>query len=56
LKRKDTTNIPLQAARELPANAVVHADYSQQGAPIRVAIYNLTPAGPVTRDEVIRPF
>ena len=38
LKRKDTTNIPLQAARELLVNAVVHADYSQQGAPIRVAI------------------
>ena len=40
LKRKDTTNIPLQAARELLVNAVVHADYSQQGAPIRVAIYD----------------
>lgn len=40
LKRKETTNIPLQAARELLVNAVVHADYSQQGAPIRVAIYD----------------
>jgi predicted HTH transcriptional regulator len=40
LKRKDTTNIPLRAARELFVNAVVHADYSQQGAPIRVAIYD----------------
>ena len=40
LKRKETTNIPLRAARELLVNAVVHADYSQQGAPIRVAIYD----------------
>jgi ATP-dependent DNA helicase RecG len=40
LKRKEFTNIPLQAARELLVNAVVHADYSQQGAPIRVAIYD----------------
>jgi predicted HTH transcriptional regulator len=40
LKRKESTNIPLLAARELLVNAVVHADYSQQGAPIRVAIYD----------------
>jgi ATP-dependent DNA helicase RecG len=40
LKRKETTNIPLRAARELLVNAVVHADYSQQGAPIRVAIFD----------------
>ncbi len=40
LKREETTNIPLRAARELLVNAVVHADYSQQGAPIRVAIYD----------------
>ena len=39
LKRNEITNIPLRAARELLVNAVVHADYSQQGAPIRVAIY-----------------
>ena len=30
----------MQAAREFLVNAVVHADYSQQGAPIRVAIYD----------------
>lgn len=30
----------LCAARELLVNAVVHADYSQQDAPIRVAIYD----------------
>jgi hypothetical protein len=35
-----TSNIPLRAARELLVNAVVHANYSQQGAPIRVAIYD----------------
>jgi predicted HTH transcriptional regulator len=40
LKRNETTNIPLRAVRELLVNAVVHADYSQQGAPIRVAIYD----------------
>jgi hypothetical protein len=40
LKRKETTNIPVRAARELLVNAVVHADYSQQGAPSRVAIYD----------------
>lgn len=40
LKREESTSIPLRAARELLVNAVVHADYSQQGAPIRVAIYD----------------
>ena len=33
-------NIPLKAAREAVINAVVHADYSQSGAPIRIAIYD----------------
>lgn len=33
-------NIPLKAVREAVINAVVHADYSQSGAPIRVAIYD----------------
>ncbi|PIQ82012.1 MAG: transcriptional regulator [Candidatus Omnitrophica bacterium CG11_big_fil_rev_8_21_14_0_20_64_10] len=30
---------PLPAVREAVINAIVHADYSQRGAPIRVAIY-----------------
>lgn len=40
LKRVERSSIPLQAARELLVNAVVHADYSQQGMPIRVAIFD----------------
>jgi hypothetical protein len=40
LKRNEITNIPLRAAREILVNAVAHADYSQQGAPVRVAIYD----------------
>jgi predicted HTH transcriptional regulator len=40
LQRTEHPSIPLQAARELLVNAVVHADYSQQGAPIRVAIFD----------------
>lgn len=33
-------NIPLKAVREAVINAVVHADYSQRGSPIRVAIFD----------------
>ena len=33
-------NIPQTAVREAIINAVVHADYSQRGSPIRVAIYD----------------
>ncbi len=33
-------SIPLNAVREAVINAVVHADYSQNGTPIRVAIYD----------------
>ncbi len=40
LQRKDVWNIPLVAVREALINAVVHADYSQSGAPIHVAIYD----------------
>ncbi len=40
LKSSESSNIPLRAARELLVNAVVHADYSQRGAPIRVAIFD----------------
>ena len=37
LRRKDVWSIPLTILREAVVNAVVHADYSQKGAPIRVA-------------------
>jgi predicted HTH transcriptional regulator len=40
LRRKDVWNVPLQAVREALTNAIVHADYSQSGAPIRVAIFD----------------
>jgi predicted HTH transcriptional regulator len=40
LRRKDVWNVPLEAVREALTNAVVHADYSQTGAPIRVAIFD----------------
>ena len=40
LRRKDVWNVPLEAVREALTNAVVHADYSQAGAPIRVAIFD----------------
>jgi ATP-dependent DNA helicase RecG len=33
-------SIPLTAIREALINAVVHADYAQQGAPIRLAIFD----------------
>jgi predicted HTH transcriptional regulator len=40
LRRKDVWNVPLDAVREALTNAIVHADYSQIGAPIRVAIFD----------------
>jgi predicted HTH transcriptional regulator len=40
IRRKDRWSIPLPAVREAVINAVVHADYSQQGSPIRVAVYD----------------
>ena len=40
LRRKDVWNVPLEAIREALINAIVHTDYSQTGAPIRVAIYD----------------
>jgi len=40
LKRIDLSSVPLRAVRELLVNAVVHADYAQQGAPIRVSIFS----------------
>ena len=38
--RDEKWNIPQVAVREAIINAVVHADYSQRGSPIRVAIYD----------------
>lgn len=35
IKRKDVWSIPLTIFREALVNAIVHADYSQRGAPIR---------------------
>jgi ATP-dependent DNA helicase RecG len=40
LQRTDRWNIPMIAVREALTNAIVHADYSQTGAPIRVALFN----------------
>ncbi len=40
LKRKDSWNIPITILREAIVNAVVHADYSQIGAPIRLAFFD----------------
>jgi len=39
LRRRDVWSIPLTILREAVVNAVVHADYSQIGAPIRVAFF-----------------
>jgi len=40
VRREDRWELPLVAVREAVINAVAHADYSQQGAPIRVALYD----------------
>jgi ATP-dependent DNA helicase RecG len=40
LRRKDVRAVPPTALREALVNAVVHADYSQGGAPIRVAVFD----------------
>lgn len=40
MRRKDVWTVPLDAVREALTNALVHADYSQTGAPIRVAIFD----------------
>lgn len=39
-KRTDTVSLPLRATRELLVDAVVHADYAQHGAPIRVSLFD----------------
>jgi len=40
IKRKDTWSIPLNILREAIINALVHSDYSQKGAPIRISFYD----------------
>ncbi|MDR0781523.1 MAG: putative DNA binding domain-containing protein [Pseudomonadales bacterium] len=40
LQRRDQPSVPPVALREALVNAVVHADYSQRGAPIRVAVFD----------------
>ena len=40
IRRKDVWSIPLGILREAVINAVVHADYSQRGAPIRIAFFD----------------
>ena len=40
VRRRDRWSLPPKAVREAIINAVVHADYSQRGAPIRVAIFD----------------
>ena len=40
VRRRDRWSLPPEAVREAIINAVVHADYSQRGAPIRVAIFD----------------
>ena len=40
IRRKDVWSIPLGILREAVINALVHADYSQRGAPIRVAFFD----------------
>lgn len=40
IRRKDVWSIPLTILREIVINALVHSDYSQRGAPIRVAFFD----------------
>jgi predicted HTH transcriptional regulator len=40
VKRTDHWTFPVVAVREAIMNAIVHADYSQRGAPIRVALFD----------------
>ena len=40
LKRKDVWSIPLVILREAVVNALVHADYSQIGGPIRISFFD----------------
>ena len=40
VRRRDRWSLPPEAVREAIVNAVVHADYSQKGAPIRISIFD----------------
>jgi predicted HTH transcriptional regulator len=40
IRRKDVWSIPLTILREVVINALVHSDYSQRGAPIRIAFFD----------------
>ena len=40
VRRRDRWSLPPEAVREAIVNAVVHADYSQRGAPIRISIFD----------------
>lgn len=40
IRRTDRWGLPPSAVREAVVNAVVHADYSQRGAPIRIAMFD----------------
>lgn len=40
IQRKDVWSIPLNILREVIINALVHSDYSQRGAPIRIAYFD----------------
>jgi predicted HTH transcriptional regulator len=40
VRREERWNLPPLAVREAVINAVVHADYAQRGAPLRIAIFD----------------
>jgi ATP-dependent DNA helicase RecG len=40
IRRRDVWSVPMIIMREAVINTIVHADYSQIGAPLRVAIYD----------------
>ena len=40
VSRTERWNVPVEAVREAIINSVIHSDYSQRGAPIRIAIFN----------------
>lgn len=40
VRRRDLPAVPPAALREALVNAIVHADYTQRGAPIRVAVFD----------------
>ncbi|WP_200241197.1 ATP-binding protein [Lamprobacter modestohalophilus] len=40
IRRKDRWSIPINILREVVINALVHADYSHRGTPIRIAFFD----------------